>query len=227
EAALGVTKYPLDTWTKYTLEHTLGANELAWRQGYLGGQFATAPAPAQKAMSDVLAFSEAGRAALPHLKVLLSQEKTPDEIKNKAMTALAMQTGNGSRGRVVFQRNCTSCHRAGNGEGQDYGPNMEKVGTRLTRVKLIESMIDPNADVDPKYLSTRVDLLDGKSITGLLVSETKTELAIFDGKEKKTIKVEDIEKRSTLKQSSMPEGQAGAMAPSEFVDLIEYLAGLK
>ncbi|MGL4419946.1 MAG: DUF7133 domain-containing protein, partial [Gemmataceae bacterium] len=24
EAALGVTKYPLDTWTKYTLEHTLG-----------------------------------------------------------------------------------------------------------------------------------------------------------------------------------------------------------
>ena len=42
-----------------------------------------------------------------------------------------------------------------------------------------------------------------------------------------TIRIDDIETRVALKQSSMPEGQAAAMAPSEFVDLIEYLDSLK
>ena len=85
------------------------------------------------------------------------------------MTALTMQKGNASNGRAVFARSCTACHKMGNGEGQDYGPNVDKVGTRLTRYKIVESIIDPNAEVDKKYLSTRVDLLDGKSISGLVV----------------------------------------------------------
>jgi putative heme-binding domain-containing protein len=101
------------------------------------------------------------------------------------------------------------------------------VATRLPKIKLVESIIDPNAEVDAKYLSTRIDTADGRNITGLLVSETKTETVIFDGQKKVTIKVEDIEKKSQLKQSSMPEGQAGAMSPAEFLDLIEYLSALK
>jgi hypothetical protein len=39
--------------------------------------------------------------------------------------------------------------------------------------------------------------------------------------------VDDIESRTVLKQSSMPEGQVAAMSPAEFLDLIEYLASLK
>ena len=38
-------------------------------------------------------------------------------------------------------------------------------------------------------------------------------MVIFDGKEKKTIKVDDIDERQTLKQSSMPEGQVGDDVP--------------
>ena len=37
----------------------------------------------------------------------------------------------------------------------------------------------------------------------------------------------DIEERTSLKQSSMPEGLAAAMAPVEFLDLVAYLATLK
>ena len=136
-------------------------------------------------------------------------------------------TGIVNNGRSVFVRSCTACHKVGNGEGQEYGPNLAEVGKRLTRFKIVESIIDPNADVDPKYQSTKVVTLDGKTVTGLVVSETKKEVVIFDGKEKRTIAVDDIETRTVLKQSSMPEGQAGAMAPSEFLDLVEYLASLK
>jgi putative heme-binding domain-containing protein len=144
------------------------------------------------------------------------------------MRALADMKGNPSKGREVFVRNCTACHKVGNGEGNDYGPNMDKVMERSkSRLKLVESIIDPNAEVDMKYLSTRIDRLSGGTVTGLMVSETKKEVVIFDGKEKKTIPTDDIDARTVLKQSSMPEGQAGTMAPVEFLDLIEYLSTLK
>ena len=86
---------------------------------------------------------------------------------------------------------------------------------------------DPNAEVDKKYLSTRIDTFDGKTVVGLVISETKDEVVIFDGKEKKTVKTDNIDQRQTLKQSSMPEGQAETMSAAEFLDLIEYLATLK
>jgi putative heme-binding domain-containing protein len=104
---------------------------------------------------------------------------------------------------------------------------MMKVGTRLTKYKLVESIIDPNADVDKKYLSTLISTSSGKIVTGLLVSENKDEVVIFDGKVKRVIKVADIEERKTLKQSSMPEGLAGTISPAEFLDVIAFLATLK
>ena len=230
EAVVAVAKMPLDYWTQYTLEHALGANENVWRGAFLAGKLAPGVPAAQPILSGVLASAKSGGAAAPFLKILLSSspdDPTQKEIRNKAMTALTMQKGNASNGRAVFARSCTACHKMGNGEGQDYGPNTDKVGTRLTRYKIVESIIDPNAEVDKKYLSTRVDLLDGKSISGLVVSDTKDALVIFDGKEKRTIKPDDIEKKTVLKQSSMPEGQAGTMAPSEFLDVVEYLSSLK
>ncbi len=227
EAALAVTKLPLDYWTRYTLEATLGATESVWRPGFLAGKLSKGNPTGEKIMTDILSSSKAGGAASPHLRLLLGTEPQTAETRNKAMTALAGMKGNPTNGRAVFVRSCTACHKVGNGEGQDYGPNMAEVGKRLTRVKIVESIIDPNADVEPKYASTRVVTLDGKVIVGLVVSDTKKEIVIFDGKEKKTIPVEDIETKTVLKQSSMPEGQAAAMSPAEFLDLIEYLAAQK
>ena len=226
-AVAEIAKKPLDYWTRYTVEAALGANEPVWRPDYLTGKVAVGNPNAAKMMDEILKTNKAGGQAAPFLKALLSQEVKPKEERNKAMTALAGMKGNPSNGRAVFQRMCIACHKVGNGEGQDFGPNLDKVATRLPRFKIVESMIDPNAEVDAKYLSTRVDTLDGKSVTGLLVSETKAEIVIFDGKAKVVVKAEDIDKKTQLKQSSMPEGQAGAMAPAEFLDLLEYLGGLK
>ena len=227
DAVLDATKLPMDYWTKYTIDATLGANEAGWRQAFLNGKSEKETPAGHKMLTEIVASNKTGGAALPFLRTLLSTEPKPAEERNKAMTALAGLKGNPSNGRAVFVRNCTACHKLGNGEGQDYGPNMDKVGTRLTRFKIVESIIDPNAEVDKKYLSTRIQTADGKSVTGLVVSETPKEIVIFDGKDKKTVKVEDIEMKTVLKQSSMPEGQAAVMAPSEFLDVIEYLSSLK
>jgi putative heme-binding domain-containing protein len=228
DTVLGIAERPMDYWTRYTVECALGATEPVWRQAYLTGKLAKLNPTVRQILDDWITSSKAGAAAVPWLRQLLSGEANTAEMKNKAMTALAGMRGNANRGREVFVRTCTACHKVGNGEGQEYGPNLKEVATRSkTRVKLIESVIDPNAEVDQKYLSTRIDTLDGKTVVGLVIEDTKDHVTIFDGKEKKTVKVADIDQRQTLKQSSMPEGQVANMAPAEFLDLIEYLATLK
>ncbi|QEL20860.1 PVC-type heme-binding CxxCH protein [Limnoglobus roseus] len=227
-AVASIAQKPLDYWTKYTVEAALSANVSAWPADFTLGKLAASNPEAAKLITDIQKSSKAGEGALPHLKVLLSLDPQPKEVRNKAMTALAGMTGNPTKGREVFVRACTACHKVGNGEGNDYGPNLDKVATKSKfKQKVIESIIDPNAEVDAKYLSTKIDRLSGGTVTGLIVSEDKKNVVIFDGKEKKTIPVDDIDTRTTLKQSSMPEGQAGTMAPVEFLDLVEYLWSLK
>jgi len=227
-AVVAITKKPMDNWVKYTVESALGANEAAWRPDYLAGRLTKDNPEAGRILDEIIKGSKTGGMASPWIKLLLSNEDKSKEERNKAMTALAGMKGKPSKGREVFQRNCVACHKVGAGEGNEYGPNLDKVAERSkTRVKLIESLIDPNAEVDAKYLSTKIERLSGGVVTGLVISEDKDKIVIFDGKEKKTIPQDDVEKKTVLKQSSMPEGQAGTMAPVEFLDLVEYLASLK
>ncbi|MGL6076541.1 MAG: PVC-type heme-binding CxxCH protein [Fimbriiglobus sp.] len=226
-AIFDITTKPMDYWTKYTVEHSLGANEASWQKAFVAGQLKNTSTEAQSLMDNLLKGSKTGGMAAPWIKTMLSQEVKSPEEKNKAMRALADMRGNGSKGREVFQRNCVACHKVGNGEGQDYGPNMDKVATRLNRFKILESIFDPNADIEAKYLSTKIVRVSGAVVNGLLVSEDKDKVVIFDGKDKITIPADDVDSKTQLKQSSMPEGLAGTMSPGEFLDLIEYLNGLK
>jgi putative heme-binding domain-containing protein len=197
-----------------------------WSGGFVAGKF-NDNAGVTKVMDEILKSNKVSATVAPWLKQLLSQEEKSKEEKNRAMAALANMKGNPTNGQAVFKRICVACHKVGKTDEQEFGPNMDKVGTKLTKLKIIESIIDPNAEVEAKYLSTRIVTSAGKTVTGLLVSESKTQVVLFDGKEKVTIKVGDIEERTQLKQSSMPEGQAGTMSPAEFLDLVEYLSRLK
>ena len=83
--------------------------------------------------------------------------------------------------------------------------------------------------VNPKVIDCP-DAASGKSTLSQVLLGLRRPTAgkvLFDGKEKRVIKVADIEARELLKQSSMPEGLAGTMAPVEFLDLMEYIASLK
>ncbi len=221
-ALMSMTELPADYWCDYTIQQALGANESVWRTDYLTGKTPSASRAATM-ISQIMAASHSGSAALPFLQTLLSATPKPEEERNKAMTGLAALKGDVNRGRQVFVRNCTSCHRVGNGEGRDFGPNLSGVAKRLPRTKIVQSVIEPNADVDPKYRSTVVITTDGAVIAGLLVSENAQEIEIFDGKAATKIPLTRIEERAQRAQSSMPEGTASTLAPSEFVDLIEYL----
>ncbi len=94
----------------------------------------------------------------------------------------------------------------------------------MNKFKIVQSVVDPNAEVAEKYRSTLIVTNDGMPTAGLVVSENDTEVELFDGKAVRKIAKADIEERVTQQQSSMPEGAPATLAPSEFVDLMEYLA---
>jgi putative heme-binding domain-containing protein len=218
---------PSDRYVAHTADAALGANLDVWKPAFAQGGFAARGTPAAAIVESVLGLDKKSAEIRPHLDVLLAEQTRSDEERNKAMQAIAdVQGGNQTNGRLVFERVCLNCHKVG-GRGNDLGPDMTQVAKRLPPVKLVESVIDPNAEVDPKYLSTLVVTDEGKSITGLLVRETDKELVIFDGKEQKRIPADSIEERVQLKQSSMPEGLAATLSPTEFLDVIEFLKSLK
>jgi putative heme-binding domain-containing protein len=223
QALFVMTNAPADYWCDYTVHHALGANEGVWRADFITGKIPETGARANELVSKLMAANATGAAALPHLQTLLSLEAKPEELRNKAYTALTELRGDVARGREVFVRSCTACHKVGNGEGREFGPNLAGVAKRMEPIKIIQSIIDPNVEVAEKYQSTLVETVNGQTISGLLVTESKTEIEIFDGKELRRIAVDDIEERTIQKQSSMPEGTAGTLAPAEFVDLLEYL----
>ncbi len=222
-----LAKDPADYFVKYTTEAALGANQASWQTKHITGELAGDNAELKQLLDSLIATDKKGAAAVPYLQILLGKGEHAAEEKNKAMQALAdLKVGSADNGKAVFRRNCIACHRVYN-EGAAFGPDMLKVGTRLTLFKLVESIINPNAEIDEKYLSTSILTSDGRVTTGLLVSQSAESIVIFDGKQQKTIPVDDVESQQKLKQSSMPEGLAGTIAPAEFLDLIAFLASLK
>lgn len=224
KATFAMLDQPQDYWCDYTIYHTLGANQQVWQTEYLAGRIPTSPRGAAM-VAELAASSELDKSAIGHI-VAAHRSDVSMEERNKSMTALAELSGNSQAGAEIFKRNCAACHLLGN-EGRDFGPILTDVGSRLSRFKIVESVILPNAEVEEKYRTTMVLTLDGEVISGLLVKETPAQIEIYDGKDLRTIEVADIEERSVKAQSSMPDDLAVAMSPAEFIHLIEFLAEQK
>jgi putative heme-binding domain-containing protein len=221
------TAEPVDPWVTYTADAALAANIDVWKPLHERGQWVEKGTPAAALVESVLGLDKKAAEIKPHLAVLLAEQTKSDEERHKAMQAITdIKGGDRRNGWLVFERVCLNCHKI-SGNGADFGPDLTLVAKKLPPLKLLESILDPNADVDPKYLSTLVITDEGKSFTGLLVSENDEELVIFDGKEKRTITLDTIDERVQLKQSSMPEGLAATLSPPELLDVLEYLKGLK
>lgn len=218
---------PADRFVAYTCDAALGANLDAWRPLHATGGFVAAGSPAAAIVDGVLGYEEKARMIRPHLEVLTSKSPQSEEDRTKALQMLGrMRGGDPGNGMVVFKRVCINCHKLGN-EGANLGPDMAGVGRRLKPAKIVESIVDPNAEIAEQYLSTSVVTDDGRSIVGLVVSETPDEIVIFDGKERRKIAVAEIDERTKLRQSSMPDGLAATLAPHELLDVVTFLKSLQ
>jgi putative heme-binding domain-containing protein len=131
-------------------------------------------------------------------------------------------------GRELFRTaSCISCHKMGDA-GNAFGPELAKLEAKMTPLEITKHILEPSLKIDEKYRSTTILTDDGRSITGLVVEETPTEVAIVENPVAKAdpvrIKTSDIDERSTSPVSIMPKGLLDKLTRDEVLDLIAYVA---
>ncbi|MFM8706690.1 MAG: HEAT repeat domain-containing protein [Planctomycetia bacterium] len=131
-------------------------------------------------------------------------------------------------GRELFRTaSCISCHKMGD-SGNAFGPELAKLDAKMTPLEIARHILEPSLKIDEKYCSTTVLTDDGRSITGLVIEETPTELAIVENPVAKAdpvrIKKGVIDERTTSPVSIMPKGLLDKLTRDEVLDLVAYVA---
>ena len=145
----------------------------------------------------------------------------------------AREAGNIVRGAILFHQgkiNCAKCHQNSSNE-QDIAPNLRSLGAEVSVTSLVESILEPSKSISKGYETTKVLTVDGKVLTGLLVSKNEAGVIIRDQQDVnqlRQIRVEEIEEISASKTSIMPAGLADELSSrQQFLDLLRYVIDLK
>ncbi len=153
----------------------------------------------------------------------LGEAVRPDDILKLAGDAL--------RGRQLFHEStvvqCRSCHRS-EGKGIELGPELSQIGKKLDRHKLLDSILQPSAAIDPKYVMWMAETKDGLVVTGLLAERTEAEVVLRDAQNKlHRLATADIEGLFPQRKSLMPDLLLRDLTIQQVADLLSYLDALK
>ena len=130
--------------------------------------------------------------------------------------------GDAGRGKLVFQQQCAKCHRH-NGEGGQVGPDLSGMAA-IPRQELLIHILDPSRSVEGNFVQYTVATTDGRVISGLLASESKTSVELIDADGKRhAILREDIDQMTASKKSLMPEGFEKQVPVGAINDLLAFL----
>ena len=124
-------------------------------------------------------------------------------------------------GRAIFTKTCAQCHTL-YGVGGNVGPDI--TGSNRGDINyLLENIFDSSAVIPKEYSATQLDLLDGRSIIGIIKSESDTTLTVATANETLTIPISDVDVRTQSQLSMMPDDVVQPLDEQAVRDLIAYL----
>jgi putative heme-binding domain-containing protein len=139
--------------------------------------------------------------------------------------------GDAARGKALFFQSsglqCVNCHRV-NGTGAQVGPDLSHIAKQQTRTQLLESLLEPSKQIDPKYVAYLVETTDGRLHTGLLAlkDDKEVDLRIAGDKEVR-IPAAKVERLVPQSKSLMPDLLLRDLTAEQAADLLEFLTSLK
>lgn len=136
---------------------------------------------------------------------------------------LAKAKGDPAAGKVVFKNVCAKCH-VHNGEGERIGPDLTGVAVH-TKDHLLTDILDPSRSVEGNFRTYTVTTANGLVLVGMLASESRTAVELFDAEGKKQVVLrEEIDGLVASPKSLMPDGFEKVLNRKELTDLLEFLA---
>ena len=152
---------------------------------------------------------------------------------NSQWAQMARKQGDARKGAVAFYQGglaCARCHLPDSVGKYSLGPNLGHVSPiddslRLADEQLVESVLNPSANVRKGYESLTFKLEDGSIVSGLLVNRNAEtiELRNANGELVEVVR-EEIEEESRSTQSLMPAGLVLQLSSEQsLLDLLAYL----
>jgi putative heme-binding domain-containing protein len=139
--------------------------------------------------------------------------------------ALALP-GDRDRGRAVFVKSCSVCHRLEN-TGHALGPDLAALVNKSPQF-LLQEMLDPNRNVDSRYIAYTAATAAGRTFSGLLASETATSITLAAQESKQEVILRsDLEDLVSTRKSLMPEGLEKDLSRQQLADVIAYLTATR
>lgn len=127
-----------------------------------------------------------------------------------------------AEGKMVFKKVCAQCHKLQD-MGNDVGPPLKQLGDKSPE-QLLDIVLDPNREVDPKYLSYSVLLDDSRVLSGIIRDESAGQIVLAEaGGKTHTIPRDEIEQLKSNGLSLMPNGLEEQITPEQMSQLIAYL----
>ncbi len=134
-------------------------------------------------------------------------------------------------GRRVFFHpqgpGCFKCHRV-EGRGGLVGPDLSRAVSAMNRIQLIQSILEPGAEIAPQWVNWAFEMKNGQTHSGLIVKENEGQTVVGDAEGNTiTLKTADIAERTPQKKSVMPENLGDRLTLQEFRDLLAFLESLR
>ncbi len=138
--------------------------------------------------------------------------------------AALLLAGESTNGRVVFRNVCATCHRLER-EGHAVGPDLFDIRGQ-TKENILFHIVEPDAEIAPVFATYIAETKDGRSVSGILASETATSITLRGPLAQETALLRsDVTKLEALPASLMPTGLEQAFSKQDLADLLAYLKG--
>lgn len=140
------------------------------------------------------------------------------------LTELAKIPGDRDRGKkLVFGRaECIKCHTIA-GQGKTVGPNLTGIGSKLDRMRLLDSIVNPSAAIVFGYETWMIATDEGRVLTGFVVGEGDPVLLKDTQGVQHAIPADTIEFRKRQSISIMPEMAKAGLTAQDLADIVDYL----
>ncbi|HEY7311629.1 MAG TPA: PVC-type heme-binding CxxCH protein [Gemmataceae bacterium] len=134
----------------------------------------------------------------------------------------ATLSGDIRRGKAVFAKSCSVCHRLED-NGHAVGPDLKALVNK-SPLFLMSEVLDPNRNLDSRYAVYVAVTRTGRTFTGILTSESATSITLRgqEGKEQVLLRG-DLDDLQSTGKSLMPEGLEKELTKQDLADVIAYL----
>jgi putative heme-binding domain-containing protein len=154
-------------------------------------------------------------------KLLTEPEQDRKPVVDRYQAALDRE-GDAARGKVVFERVCSKCHRLA-GEGKEVGPDLATVQGRPASLLLADILI-PNKAISQTYESYVIETVDGRVLDGVIGPQSPTFVTLRrENGEEDVVQRKDIKSMRATSLSAMPGDLEKQVSETEMVDLIRYI----